>query len=352
MSQRTRAGLLALCLLAVLWGDGRLRAAALRHLLPRTDRRHPRREGRGRDRAGHRAPGLLRRRRAADDHRLRQPARGRRHAPRAAARLLRPRRRGLAALVGLCPRRDRRVERPRVRRRDGVLPGHRDRGSADRARRGGRPHRRGPRRHARACPAEDRLKVRDILLEVGGIEITEAQDVVDAVDGAAGGADPVRRTTRGAGGQRRRHPGRRSTGTTARRHHARRRLRLPLPGERRHRRQHRRAQRRPDDVAGDLRHPHARLDDRRRATSPAPAPSRRPARSARSAASSRRSPPRATPAPSSSSCPPTTATASGEWTPATCGWPGRPRCTAPSRPSPTGSPTPTPTLPTCEDTAS
>ncbi|HSU01989.1 MAG TPA: S16 family serine protease [Nocardioides sp.] len=39
-------------------------------------------------------------------------------------------------------------------------------------------------------PAEDRLKVRDVLLEVGGIEITEAQDVVDAVDRAEPG-EPI-----------------------------------------------------------------------------------------------------------------------------------------------------------------
>jgi PDZ domain-containing protein len=39
-------------------------------------------------------------------------------------------------------------------------------------------------------PAEGRLKVRDVLLRVGGTEITEAQDVVDAVDGAAAG-EPI-----------------------------------------------------------------------------------------------------------------------------------------------------------------
>ncbi len=39
-------------------------------------------------------------------------------------------------------------------------------------------------------PAEGRLKVRDVLLEVGGITITEAQDVVDAVDRAEAG-EPI-----------------------------------------------------------------------------------------------------------------------------------------------------------------
>lgn len=39
-------------------------------------------------------------------------------------------------------------------------------------------------------PAEGELKVRDVLLEVGGIEITEAQDVVDAVDQAEAG-EPI-----------------------------------------------------------------------------------------------------------------------------------------------------------------
>jgi PDZ domain-containing protein len=39
-------------------------------------------------------------------------------------------------------------------------------------------------------PADDKLKVRDVLLEVGGITITEAQDVVDAVDQAKAG-EPI-----------------------------------------------------------------------------------------------------------------------------------------------------------------
>ena len=39
-------------------------------------------------------------------------------------------------------------------------------------------------------PAEDKLKVRDVLLEVGGITVTEAQDVVDAVDQAKAG-EPI-----------------------------------------------------------------------------------------------------------------------------------------------------------------
>lgn len=39
-------------------------------------------------------------------------------------------------------------------------------------------------------PADDKLKVRDVLLEVGGIKITEAQDVVDAVDRARAG-EPI-----------------------------------------------------------------------------------------------------------------------------------------------------------------
>jgi PDZ domain-containing protein len=39
-------------------------------------------------------------------------------------------------------------------------------------------------------PAADKLKVRDVLLEVGGITITEAQDVVDAVDQAKAG-EPI-----------------------------------------------------------------------------------------------------------------------------------------------------------------
>ncbi|MFC7362273.1 YlbL family protein [Nocardioides astragali] len=48
-------------------------------------------------------------------------------------------------------------------------------------------------------PAEGKLKVRDVLLEVGGTEITDAQDVVDAVDAVeAGDAIPfvVRRGTK------------------------------------------------------------------------------------------------------------------------------------------------------------
>lgn len=39
-------------------------------------------------------------------------------------------------------------------------------------------------------PAEDKLKVRDVLLQVGGIDITEAQDVVDAVEQATPG-EPI-----------------------------------------------------------------------------------------------------------------------------------------------------------------
>ena len=39
-------------------------------------------------------------------------------------------------------------------------------------------------------PAEDRLEVRDVLLEVGGTKVTEAQDVVDAVDRAKAG-EPI-----------------------------------------------------------------------------------------------------------------------------------------------------------------
>ena len=39
-------------------------------------------------------------------------------------------------------------------------------------------------------PADDKLKVRDVLLEVGGITVTEAQDVVDAVDQAKAG-EPI-----------------------------------------------------------------------------------------------------------------------------------------------------------------
>lgn len=39
-------------------------------------------------------------------------------------------------------------------------------------------------------PAEGRLEVRDILLKVGGIDVTEAQDVVDAVDQARAG-EPI-----------------------------------------------------------------------------------------------------------------------------------------------------------------
>ena len=39
-------------------------------------------------------------------------------------------------------------------------------------------------------PAEGKLKVRDVLLDVGGIAVTEAQDVVDAVDQAKAG-EPI-----------------------------------------------------------------------------------------------------------------------------------------------------------------
>lgn len=39
-------------------------------------------------------------------------------------------------------------------------------------------------------PAEGRLKVRDVLLEVGGVKVTDAQDVVDAVDKAQEG-EPI-----------------------------------------------------------------------------------------------------------------------------------------------------------------
>lgn len=39
-------------------------------------------------------------------------------------------------------------------------------------------------------PAEDKLKVRDVLLQVGGIDITEAQNVVDAVEQATPG-EPI-----------------------------------------------------------------------------------------------------------------------------------------------------------------
>jgi PDZ domain-containing protein len=40
-------------------------------------------------------------------------------------------------------------------------------------------------------PAEGKLEVRDVLLEVGGTKITDAQDVIDAVDGAPAG-EPIR----------------------------------------------------------------------------------------------------------------------------------------------------------------
>ena len=86
------------------------------------------------------------------------------------------------------------------------------------------------------------------------------------------------------------------------------RLRLPVRRRRPHRPAHRRAQRRADLLPRRLRHAHPRLADRR------PRHRRHRRRSTRtapldpSAASSRRSSAPRTPAPSSSSCPPPTAT--------------------------------------------
>ena len=172
-------------------------------------------------------------------------------------------------------------------------------------------------------PADGKLKVRDMLLRVGGTEITERPGRRRRRRRRAGRASrsPSSYDAWEEGGGRRRDPrgGRRGP---AHRHHAGRRLRLPLRRQRRHRRQHRRAQRRADDVAGHLRHPHPGLADRRRGHR-----RHRHDHADRQGRTDRRHPAedrrrRATPAPSCSSSRPTTATASGEWTPATCAWRG------------------------------
>ena len=222
MSQRTRAGLLALCLLAVLWGTAvfvplpyvTYRPGPTVDILAETDGEETVQV------TGHKA--------YYDDGELRMTTvfvsspEERVGLARAAAGLLRPRRRGLAALVGLRPGGDRRVQRPGVRRRDGVVAGHRRRRRADRARRGGR------RRSSRSStsrpglPAEGKLEVRDVLLKVGGTDDHRAPRTSSTPSTGRREGEPIAFVVRRGeeGGERRGHPaqGRRRL---PRRHHAR-----------------------------------------------------------------------------------------------------------------------------------
>ena len=151
MSQRTRAGLLALCLLAVLWGTAFF--VPLPYVIyqpgPTVDILA---EADGEETVqvtGHKA--------YYDDGELRMTTVFV-STPEEAVTLPELLQAYFAAddavwpkSVGLRARGDRRVQRPRVGRRDGLVAGHRDRGRAHRARREARPDRRHRRRHARAC---------------------------------------------------------------------------------------------------------------------------------------------------------------------------------------------------------
>ena len=130
-------------------GRGDLHAPALRHLRTRPHRRRARRARRPRDDPGQRPQDLPRRRRAADDHRLRDPARREAQPLQRDGPLVPVRRRGLPLRRGLPGGRDRRAERGRGPDPDGLLAGRRDRGGADRARHRLRPGGAGLRRRRR-----------------------------------------------------------------------------------------------------------------------------------------------------------------------------------------------------------
>ena len=135
MTQRTLAGLLAVPLLVALWFQVAARAASLRDLRARADRRRARHDdGDGEEIievSG--ARGLPGRRPAPVHHGAGHPAGDRRQPLPAARRVDRRRRRGLPLRRGLRPRGHRRVGGRGGRLPDGDLPGQRDRGRADRA---------------------------------------------------------------------------------------------------------------------------------------------------------------------------------------------------------------------------
>ena len=140
-------------------------------------------------------------------------------------------------------------------------------------------------------PADGKLEVRDILLEVGGIPIKSAQDVAKAVSAAPEGqaASPFKVTRGGKDGKiveteitptTSTAPSASASGSAS--------VRASRSSHGQHQRQHRRAQRRADVLARHLRHPHPRLAHRRPGVA-GTGTIDATARSARSAASSRRS---------------------------------------------------------------
>ena len=214
MSQRLYAALLAASA-ALRAGRGRGRAAAaLRHLQPRPDRRRARREGRRGDHPGQRPPDLPRRRPAADDHRLRHPARRPGHAARGDGRLARATSEAIYPYDAIYRRRrDRRGLRTGVGGADGLLAGRGHRGRAARAGLRRDAGRRGRSTSPRAPRPTASSRCATCSSRIGDTPIVKPQDVVDAVDrGPAGRAD--RRSSVAARRQdvdRRRSPRRRST---------------------------------------------------------------------------------------------------------------------------------------------
>ncbi len=152
-------------------------------------------------------------------------------------------------------------------------------------------------------PADGRLEVRDIFLEVNGTKVTSSDDVSKAVSDASPGekvgflvtsrrhrAPRLRwcpRTSRAA----------RGSGSASGRASI-----FPFDVSVNINPRHQRAQRRADVLAGDLRHPHPRLARPTTRSWPARARSPPTGRSAPSAASPRRSPAPANRAPSCSWC--------------------------------------------------
>ena len=264
MSQRRMAALLALPLLLVL-----LVMVAIQPLPyvtyspgPTVDiLGHARRRG---DRAGLRARGLPRRRRAPPDHDLRRPAAG--------ARDPRPPRRAPGSTP---PRRS-------TRRSAVYAPDETDETNDTES--------------AVQMVSSQDAAVATALTELGYdvqpvVEVLNVEDDYPAAGKLRGARrPPARRRHRDRDAPGRRRGRRRGPGRQAARLHGAPRgraggprrsrpeefdgdkrigitpgpgLHLPLRGQRRHRRRHRRAQRRPDVLAGHLRHPHPGLAHRR-----------------------------------------------------------------------------------------
>ena len=113
-------------------------------------------------------------------------------------------------------------------------------------------------------PAEGVLQVRDLVLAVNGQPVSTTDEVAGAVTATPAGS-PVELTVvrDGQGAHAAGHAGGARRAALHRDRHAPG-LPLPVRGLGRHRPQHRRTQRRPDVLAGHLRHPHPGLAHRRR----------------------------------------------------------------------------------------